>query len=89
MVRGRHRSRRPADRADVTRSGSREGRTVFRAQTARSFDLCAAARIARLWRDQGRDRQAWEFLAPVLGQFTEGFDTPDLIEARLLLYALG
>jgi predicted ATPase len=40
---------------------------------------------ARLWRDQGKVRQARELLAPVYGWFTEGFDTRDLKEAKALL----
>ena len=39
--------------------------------------------LARLWRDQGKVRQARELLAPVYGWFTEGFDTRDLKEAEL------
>ena len=37
--------------------------------------------IARLWRDQGKVREARELLAPVYGWFTEGFDMRDLKEA--------
>jgi hypothetical protein len=33
--------------------------------------------MARLWRDQGKRREARELLAPVYGWFTEGFDTLD------------
>jgi hypothetical protein len=42
--------------------------------------------MARLWRDQGQPRN---LLAPVYGWFTEGFDTPDLMEAKVLLNALA
>ena len=41
--------------------------------------------IARLWRDQGKVQQPRELLAPVYGWFTEGFDTRDLKEAKVLL----
>jgi predicted ATPase len=44
-----------------------------------------AMSMARLWRDQGRRDQARELLAPLYGWFTEGFDTRDLKEARVLL----
>ena len=40
---------------------------------------------ARLWQSQDRTGQARELLAPVYGWFTEGFDTPDLIDANALL----
>jgi predicted ATPase len=47
--------------------------------------LRAAASLARLWRDQGRRAEAHDLLAPVYSWFTEGFDTPDLKEAKALL----
>jgi predicted ATPase len=47
--------------------------------------LRAAASLARLRRDQGRHAEARDRLAPVYGWFTEGFDTPDLKEAKALL----
>ena len=42
-------------------------------------------RQARLWQRQGQRTAACELLAPVYGWFTEGFDTPDLQEAKALL----
>ena len=50
--------------------------------------LRAARSLARLWRDQGKPRQAHDLLAPVYNWFTEGFDTLDLKEAKALLDAL-
>jgi predicted ATPase len=47
------------------------------------------ASLARLRRDQGRHAEARDLLAPVYGWFTEGFDTPDLKEAKALLDALA
>jgi predicted ATPase len=44
---------------------------------------------ARLWRDQGKNQQVRELLAPVYGRFTEGFDTLDLKEAKVLLGELA
>ena len=41
--------------------------------------------LARLWRDQGKRDEAHDLLAPVYGWFTEGFDTPVLKKAKLLL----
>ena len=48
----------------------------------------AAASLARLLRDQGRRAEARDLLAPVYGWFTEGFDTPDIKEAKALLNGL-
>ena len=45
--------------------------------------------LACLWRDQGKPQQARELLAPVYDWFTEGFDTPDLKEAKALLDELA
>ena len=45
--------------------------------------------LARLWRDQGKRRDAHGLLAPVYGWFTEGFDTLDLKEAKALLDELA
>ena len=44
--------------------------------------------LARLWRDQGKRTEARDLLVPVYGWFTEGFDTPDLKEAKALLDVL-
>jgi predicted ATPase len=49
------------------------------------LELRAAVSVARLWREQGKVKQASELLAPVYGWFTEGFDTRDLKEAKALL----
>ena len=62
---------------------------VARQQQAKSFELRAAMSLARLWRDQGKVQQARELLAPVYGWFTEGFNTRDLKEAKVLLEALA
>lgn len=58
---------------------------VARHQQARSWELRAAMSMARLWREQGRRNAARDLLVPVYGWFTEGFDTPDLRDARALL----
>jgi predicted ATPase len=55
---------------------------------ARFWELRATTWMARLWRDQGKQQQARELLAPVYGRFTEGFDTLDLKEAKALLEEL-
>ena len=61
---------------------------VAREQRARWFELRTAVSLARLWRSQGRCDEARELLAGVYNWFTEGFDTPDLVEAKALLEAL-
>jgi predicted ATPase len=61
---------------------------LARRQEAKSYELRAATSLARLWRDQERYRDAGDLLRPIYEWFTEGFDTPDLIEARTLLEEL-
>jgi predicted ATPase len=58
-------------------------------QGAKLWELRAAVSLARLRRDQGRHAEARDLLAPVYGWFTEGFDTPDLKEAKALLDELA
>jgi predicted ATPase len=52
---------------------------------ARSLELRAAVRLARLDAEDGERHQANDLLAPVYGWFTEGFETKDLKDARALL----
>jgi predicted ATPase len=58
---------------------------VARRQQARSWELRAAMSLSRLWQQQGKRAEARELLAPIYRWFTEGFDTPDLQEAKTLL----
>jgi predicted ATPase len=63
--------------------------SIAEEQGAKLWQLRAAASLARLCRDQGRHAEARDLLAPVYGWFTEGFDTPDLKEAKTLLNELA
>jgi predicted ATPase len=58
-------------------------------QQAKSWELRAAMSLSRLWQRQGKRAAARELLAPVYGWFTEGFDTADLQDAKVLLEELG
>jgi class 3 adenylate cyclase/predicted ATPase len=61
---------------------------IARRQDAKLFELRAATTLARLWVYRGRRDEARELLAPIFGWFTEGFNMPDLIEAKALLEEL-
>jgi DNA-binding SARP family transcriptional activator/predicted ATPase len=62
---------------------------VARSQQAKSWELRATTSLSRLWQSQGRIDEARQALGEIYGWFTEGFDTPDLREARELLEALS
>ena len=76
------RSRRDWDKAEAA---FRQAIDIARAQDARLLELRAATSLARLWGENGRRDAARELLAPVYQWFNEGFDKPDLRDARLLL----
>mgnify|MGYP002713683649 CR=1 FL=1 len=54
-------------------------------QGAKMWGLRAVTALARLRQRQGRPAEACDLLAPIYGWFTEGFDTPDLKDAKALL----
>jgi len=62
---------------------------VARRQQAKSWELRATTSLARLWQRQGRRDDARALLFEIYGWFTEGFDTPDLMEAKALLDELA
>jgi DNA-binding SARP family transcriptional activator/predicted ATPase len=61
---------------------------IARSQQARSLELRATMSLARLWDVQHRSIDARRRLQDIYGWFTEGFETPDLQAARLLLEQL-
>jgi class 3 adenylate cyclase/tetratricopeptide (TPR) repeat protein len=61
---------------------------VARRQNAKSWELRGATSLARLRSQQGRREDAVALLAPILGWFTEGFDSADLKAAKVLLEEL-
>jgi class 3 adenylate cyclase len=60
-----------------------------RQRQMKAYELRAATDLARLWGEQGRRDEARELLTPVYSWFTEGFDTPDLKDAKALLDELA
>lgn len=61
---------------------------IARKQQAKSLELRSAMSLSRLWRRQGRTKEARQLLEEVYNWFTEGFDTADLREAKQLLSEL-
>jgi predicted ATPase len=62
---------------------------VARRQRAKSWELRATVSLCRLWQQQGKLEEARQRLTEIYDWFTEGFDTPDLQEARALLEELS
>jgi predicted ATPase len=60
-----------------------------RHRAAKFWELRSSTSLARLWGEQGKRAEARELLAPIYNWFTEGFDTPDLMEAKALLNTLA
>jgi len=67
----------------------RKALSIAREQEAKLWELRAAVSFARLRRDQDRRTEAFDLLASIYGWFIEGFDTPDLKEAKAPLEELG
>ncbi|HME71157.1 MAG TPA: adenylate/guanylate cyclase domain-containing protein [Myxococcota bacterium] len=67
----------------------RQSIEIAQRQEAKTFELRAATRLARLWQRQGKRDAAHALLAPLYAWFTEGFGTRDLKEAKALLDALS
>ena len=61
---------------------------VARRQNAKSWELRGATSLARLRSQQGRREDAVALLDPILGWFTEGFNSADLKAAKVLLEEL-
>jgi predicted ATPase len=61
---------------------------IARRQQARSWELRTACDLARLWQHQGRGAEALQLVQAIYDQFTEGFDTGDLRDAKALLAEL-
>ena len=62
---------------------------LARTQGAKSLELRSAVSIARFALDDGNRDAALASIRPVYDAFTEGFDTPDLQEARVLVEELS
>jgi predicted ATPase len=67
----------------------RKALIIAKEQEAKLWELRAAASLAKLRRDHYCRAEGRDLLAPVYNWFTEGFDTPDLKDARALLEELA
>jgi predicted ATPase len=75
----------PQQQAAAAEASMQQALDVARCQQAKLPELRAAMSLCRLWCSQGKPTAARQLLAETYAWFTEGFDTPDLQEAKALL----
>jgi predicted ATPase len=59
--------------------------TLAQQRGAKMWELRAALSLGRLWQRQGKQAAARHLVGGIYGWFTEGFETPDLCQARAFL----
>jgi predicted ATPase len=84
-IRGEIRLLQDAPDATSAEDCLRQSLDVARLHGALSWELRAATSFVRLPRDGRRRPEARELLAQIFERYTEGFETADLVSARLLL----
>jgi predicted ATPase len=72
----------------VRRERGEEAIEVARSQQVKPWELRATMSLPKLWQEQGKEEAARKALVEIHGWFTEGFDTPDLRDAKALLEEL-
>ena len=63
----------------------KRGIEISKRQHAKSLELRSAICLSRLWRTQGKHKEARKLLTEIYNWFDEGFSTKDLKEARSLI----
>ena len=58
-------------------------------QLSRAWELRATTSLARLWQQQNRNDEAHIVLSAIYEKYSEGFTTPDLVDAKKLLEELA
>jgi len=75
--------------ADHAERHFRDALEVARTQDAKWWELRTSVSLSRLLHNSGRRDEARAMLAEIYNWFTEGFDLPDLKEAKALLEELN
>ena len=81
--------RRSDSDSDEAQARFQQAIAIARKQGAKSPELSATTSLARLLAKQGRREEARTMLAEIYNWFSEGFDTPDLKDAKRLLDELN
>jgi predicted ATPase len=76
------------DNAQKAEAEYRRAMALAAQQSNRAIELRAATSLSRLLSQTGRSREARDMLTAVYAAFTEGFDRPDLLAAKMLLAEL-
>jgi len=76
-------------RREPAEADFRTALTLAHSMGAKALELRATMSLARLLRDTGRRDEAYSMLADIYNWFTEGFDTADLKDAKVLLDELA
>jgi predicted ATPase len=79
----------PGRQTETAESCFRSAFEIAGAQGARGWALRAMTSMARLLAERGERMQAYDLLNPIYVNFTEGLDTLDLKEAKILLDELA
>jgi predicted ATPase len=77
------------DQGAAAESFFRRAVETARRQQSRAWELRATMSLARRWHQQSRGEEARAALAAVYGTYTEGFTTPDLMDAAALSQELA
>ena len=88
-LRGEFLLARTADQHSAAETCFQQALDVAGHRQTKSLALRAAMSLSRLWQRQGKRREARQLLAQIDGWFTEGFDTADRQEAKVLLAELS
>jgi len=73
---------------NVVEQQYREAILRAQSQNAKWWELRASTSLAQLLHSQGKSKEARDILYPLLNWFAEGFDTPDITDAKTLLKEL-
>ena len=76
------------DQSAVAEDCFRRAIKTAQRQLSRGWELRATMSLARLWQQQDRNDEAHIALAAVYSKYSEGFTTPDLVDAKKLLEEL-
>jgi serine/threonine protein kinase/tetratricopeptide (TPR) repeat protein len=77
------------NKVDQAESCFQQSLEIARSQRAKSWELRTTMSLCRLWQTQNRGSDAQTALANIYDWFTEGFETPDLADAKQLLETLS